>query len=137
MPSRKARSTIAASFSRIVTGWCDLLSTQPFSQRAGHTRPVNSGKSLVWVRMVYAPRMSFLKRRSCHSGGRLPVGQLQWQKGTPHSMQRDACRRRSSGLSVCSTSPKSFILSLIGRYPASFLSMLKNAVGLPIILCYC
>ncbi len=47
-PSRKAASTIAASFSRIVTGSSQLsFSTQLFSQRAGQTRPVNSGKSSV------------------------------------------------------------------------------------------
>ena len=47
-PSRKAASTMEASFSRIVTGSSQLsFSTQLFSQRAGQMRPVNSGKSQV------------------------------------------------------------------------------------------
>ena len=46
-PSAKAFSIIAASFSRIVTGSPILFKTQPFSHKAGHTRPVNSGKSSV------------------------------------------------------------------------------------------
>ena len=47
-PSRKAASAIDASSSRLVVGSCKMrLSTQAFSQRAGQTRPVNSGKGLV------------------------------------------------------------------------------------------
>ena len=47
-PSSKACSVMAASSSRFVVGSCSTrLSTQAFSQRAGHTRPVNSGKSFV------------------------------------------------------------------------------------------
>ncbi len=46
-PSAKARSTIDTSFSRIVTGASCSFSTQDFSHNAGHTRPVNSGKSSV------------------------------------------------------------------------------------------
>jgi hypothetical protein len=34
----------------------------------------------------------------------LPIGQAQWQNGTPQSMHRLACARRSSSQSRCSTS---------------------------------
>ena len=103
-PSRKAASTMAASFSRIVTGWSqDSFSTQDFSHRAGQIRPVNSGKSQVDDSTSYASFHFPLNKASCHSGCLLPIGQAQWQKGTPQSMHRDACNLRLFVFNVCST----------------------------------
>ena len=103
-PSRKAASTIAASFSRIVTGWShDSFSTQDFSQRAGQIRPVNSGKSQVDDRTSYASFHFPLNNASCHSGCLFPIGHAQWQKGTPQSIQREACNLRLFVFNVCST----------------------------------
>ena len=47
-------------------------------------------------------------------------------------MHLDACIFRSLVLSVCSTSPKSCILSWTGLYPASSLLISKKALGFPI-----
>ena len=132
--SAKACSVMAASSSRFVVGSCSMrLSTHAFSQSAGQIRPVNSGKSFVAFSRRYASSQSPLNRASFHSGGLLPSGHAQWQNGTPQSMQRDACWRRSLLFRVCSTSPKSWMRSCIGRYPASLRGIVRNAFGLPII----
>ena len=125
---------MAASSSRLVVGsWSMRLSTHAFSQRAGQMRPVNSGKSLVALSNLYASSQSPLYRASFHSGGLLPSGQAQWQKGTPQSMHLDACCLLSLLFNVCSTSEKSCILSCIGLYPASLRAMVRNAFGFPIV----
>lgn len=66
---------MASSLSRMVTGWPKVPQTQAFSQGAGHTRPVNSGKQLVFSSRDRAwlplPRQSM----SFHSGTRLCSGQ--------------------------------------------------------------
>ena len=63
---------------------------QAYSQGAGHSLPVKSGKLLVAWRRSTAPAVSPLQVRSFHSGIRLPSGQPEWQKGMPQFMQREA-----------------------------------------------
>ena len=53
-PSSNARSTIDSSIDLIVTGSLLMPSTHDPSQGAGHSRPVNSGKLLVWCRRSIA-----------------------------------------------------------------------------------
>ena len=125
---------MAHSFSRFVVGaWSVRFSTQAFSQRAGQMRPVNSGKSFVSFSRLYASSHSPLYNASFHSGALLPRGHAQWQKGTPQSMHRDAWRRRSLVLRVCSTSLKSLTRSCNGLYPASTRGTVRNAFGFPIV----
>ena len=66
---------IPSSLSFTVTGWPFRPQVQAASHKAGHTRPVNSGKSLVFSSRSKA-RPSFLRyTRSFHSGTRLCSGQ--------------------------------------------------------------
>ena len=53
-PSSNACSTVAHSFSRIVTDSLCISSTHDFSHGAGHTRPVNSGKLFEECNIRYA-----------------------------------------------------------------------------------
>ena len=82
------------------------LSTRPAthepSHGAGHTRPVNSGKLFVELRLMYALCHCSLSTMLLNSGIRLLIGQpvWVWQKGVPQSMQRAACRFNSSGSCV-------------------------------------
>ncbi|MCU0256282.1 MAG: hypothetical protein MUF60_06035 [Vicinamibacterales bacterium] len=55
-PSSNARSTIAHSIALIVTGSWSRPSVHEPSHGAGHTRPVNSGKLLVWCSRTLASR---------------------------------------------------------------------------------
>lgn len=86
-----------SSFSLTVTGSPFRPQVQAASHRAGQTRPVNSGKLLVFSSRAAAwpgwPRHS----RSFYSGTRLWRGQPDtmpfstapdWQKGTPQDMHR-------------------------------------------------
>uniref|UniRef100_A0A6B0U6S1 Putative secreted protein n=1 Tax=Ixodes ricinus TaxID=34613 RepID=A0A6B0U6S1_IXORI len=79
---------IAHSMFLMVTAGSLMPSTQAPSQGAGHTRPVNSGKLLVWRSWARASFQSCLNTRSFHLGIMFPRGQPwdDWQKGTPHSM---------------------------------------------------
>ena len=56
--------------------------------------PVNSGKLFVCRSWLSASFQSSLKTRSLNLGMMLPRGhpwEVEWQNGTPHSMQRAAC----------------------------------------------
>ena len=55
-PSCQARSTIAHSIVLIVTGLSSMFSVQAASHGAGQTRPVNSGKLLVYFSAIQASR---------------------------------------------------------------------------------
>ena len=57
-PSAKARSTIVHSIVLIVTGSPSRPRVHDPSQGAGQTRPVNSGKLLVWWRRIEASLQS-------------------------------------------------------------------------------
>ena len=73
----------------MVTGGSLIPRTHEPSQGAGHTRPVNSGKLLVWVSWFSASFQSLWNTRSLNLGMMLPRGQpweVEWQKGTPQSM---------------------------------------------------
>ena len=83
----------------MVTALSTMPATQAPSQGAGHTRPVNSGKLLVLVRLMYASFHWSSKTRLLNSGMMLLIGQpvCVMQKGVPQSMHRAACRLSSSG----------------------------------------
>ena len=51
----KPYSMMESSFSRIVTGSDTWPQTQALSHNAGQTRPVNSGKGLVFSSLCSAP----------------------------------------------------------------------------------
>ena len=104
-PRAYPSSTMANSFSFTVTGSPFRPQVQAASHRAGHTRPVNSGKLLVFRSRFRAWSRLPWYTRSFHSGTRLCSGQPvyipasctpDWQKGTPHSMHRAPCRCLSS-----------------------------------------
>ena len=92
-PSAKARSTMVFSICLMVTGGVLMPSTQEASHGAGQMRPVNSGKLLVACNWRTASRHRPRDTMSFQSGIRLVSGHPLWQKGTPQSMQRDACAR--------------------------------------------
>ncbi len=95
-PFANASSAIACSIDLIVTaGWL-MPSTHDDSHGAGQSLPVSSGKLFVACRRSLAALPSPRQVRSFHSGMRLPSGQPWWQKGTPQSMQRPACRRSTA-----------------------------------------
>ena len=88
---------IALSFSFVETGSPFKLQVQAASQSAGHTLEVNSGKLCVLESLKYACFQFPVYTRSFVSGTRLCRGQPDaippsiipdWQKGTPHAMQR-------------------------------------------------
>mmetsp|Transcript_20311 Transcript_20311/g.32784 ORF Transcript_20311/g.32784 Transcript_20311/m.32784 type:complete len:277 (+) Transcript_20311:902-1732(+) len=87
-PSSHARSTMEYSMFLMVMGSSTRPATQPPSQGAGHTRPVNSGKLLVLCSRSLASRHWPLYTSSFHSGIRLLTGHpvCVWQKGVPQSM---------------------------------------------------
>jgi len=88
---------ISYSMRSMATGSAfDAEHTRPFA-RAGHRRPVNSGKLLVACRRSIASDQSSWYTRSFHSGMRLPSGQPSWQKGMPQSMHRAPCCEVASG----------------------------------------
>jgi len=109
-PSSNPLSTMADSMLLMVTAGSLMPRTQEPSHGAGQTRPVNSGKLLVlWRRFErFAPQAAvdqvvplgmrlLMGSRKAMPSSRVPV----WQKGTPQSMQRAPCWRRSDS-SACS-----------------------------------
>src|SRR5215471_222740 len=69
--------------------------------------------------------------KSFQSGIRLPSGQPWWQKGTPQSMQRDACARNSPSAYGRYTSRQSCTRSRTGRYGCFCRWISMNPVTLP------
>ena len=131
------------SFSLVDTGSPFTLQVQAASQRAGHTRQVNSGKLWVLDSLRYACLKFPRYTRSLVSGTRLcrgqpeaipPIMQPDWQKGTPHSMQRAACFLCSSSFSGVLNSWKCLILSRGASAVEVSRSYSKNPVGFPIFL---
>ena len=62
IPCAKACSMIVYSFSRTVTGSSSRPQVQTFSQRAGQTRDVNSGKQLVREPLISFPVETLVKQ---------------------------------------------------------------------------
>ena len=132
---------MALSFSRTDTGSPFKLQVHAFSQSAGHTRLVNSGKQLVLLSLANACSRLSLYSISFHSGIRLFRGHPDvmphifkpaWQNGTPQSIHLAACFLCSSRLSGVWNSLKFLILSLGASSALVFLSYSKNPVGFPI-----
>ncbi len=99
-PFSHPRSIISHSICLIVTAGSFMPRTHEPSHGAGHTRPVNSGKLLVFINRSSASNQRPRYTRSFHSGIRLLIGQPDaipasrrptWQNGTPQSMQRAPC----------------------------------------------
>src|SRR3546814_6467012 len=76
-----AISMMCFSISSMSTGGRLMPSTQADSQGAGQIRPVNSGKLLVDVNILYASSHLPSYTASLNSGMTLPRGQPEWQKG--------------------------------------------------------
>ena len=83
---------IVCSTFLIVTAGCEIPRTHADSHGAGHTRPVNSGKLFVAWSSSTARAVCPRHIASLNSGMVFPSGHPWWQKGTPQSMQRPACR---------------------------------------------
>ena len=97
-PISQALSMMACSIDLMPTGSSLMLSTQAASHGAGHTRPVNSGKLLVWCSTSIAVFHPWRYTRSFQSGMMLLTGHALWQNGMPQSMQRAPCWRAPSSL---------------------------------------
>ena len=106
-PCAHSQSEMARSLSWMVVGSSlTLPRLHAASQRAGHTRLVNSGNGEVSARRSTASAHRPRYTSSFHSGMRLwsgqPLGRALpnappiWQNATPHIMQRLACRRWAS-----------------------------------------
>ncbi|CDE84505.1 unknown [Coraliomargarita sp. CAG:312] len=90
-PRLKAFSIISYSICRMATGSKFMPAQHAASQRAGHTREVNSGNGDVWESRKYASRSRFSPTALLNSCIGFPSGQpAPWQKGIPHPMHRDA-----------------------------------------------
>jgi hypothetical protein len=110
------------------------LSVQAASQGAGQTRPVNSGKLLVWCSTSMALRQSPRYTRSLKSGMMLLTGQPLLQNGVPQSMQRAPCTLACSSASVMTNS-----FQLLSRSGDGFVALFqasysRKPVTLPMML---
>mmetsp|Transcript_84340 Transcript_84340/g.217206 ORF Transcript_84340/g.217206 Transcript_84340/m.217206 type:complete len:209 (+) Transcript_84340:473-1099(+) len=114
-----------SSMDLMLTGSSMMPRVQEPSHGAGQTRPVNSGKLLVFSSLLKASCHCPLRTRSFHSGMRLPSGQpdlsvtLWWQKGVPQSMQREAWVWTSVSSFLARISLKSPTRSLTVRFGRS------------------
>ena len=103
---------MACSMLLMPTGSSLTLSVHAASQGAGQTRPVNSGKLLVWCSTSMAPCQSPRYTRSLKSGMMLLTGQPLLQNGVPQSMQRAPWTLAGPSASVMTNSFQ--FLSLVG-----------------------
>mmetsp|Transcript_104009 Transcript_104009/g.299405 ORF Transcript_104009/g.299405 Transcript_104009/m.299405 type:complete len:253 (-) Transcript_104009:120-878(-) len=114
------------------TGSSMMPRVQAPSHGAGQTRPVNSGKLLVFIRRVQASFQRPWLASAFHSGMRLPSGQPErcvecwWQKGVPQSMQRAACVRISCSSFSARISWKSSTRSAFSRFGNSARSRVRK-----------